>query len=66
MINDFIDWVVEHKVAVIVANVVFLVVFFFINIPRLSFFQYVFAFLVVELFFAAAMFFLKTIWFDKK
>jgi hypothetical protein len=66
MFKDFIAWVVEHKVAIVVANVAFLTVFFFINIPRLPFAQIALAFLIVEAFFAAVLFALKNIWFDKK
>lgn len=64
--KDFIEFLEEHKTAVIVGYLVFFVVFFLINIPKLSFLSYLVAFVVVTLFYLLVVYFVKTIFLDKK
>jgi hypothetical protein len=64
--KDFFAFLEEKKVAVIVGYIVFFVVFFLINIPKMSFFGYLLAFAVVTLFYIICVYAIKKIWFDKK
>jgi hypothetical protein len=64
--KDFFAFLEEKKVAVIVGYIVFFVVFFLINIPKMSFFGYLLAFVVVTLFYLICVYAIKKIWFDKK
>lgn len=64
--KNFIAWIDEHKVPVIVSYAAFMVLFYFLGLPKQSFGAFIVSFLGVTLFFIAALFVVKTIWFDQK
>ena len=64
--KEFVEFIKENKVAVGIANVIFLVLFYFVNIPKASFLTYVIGFLVVEAFFLAMVYFVKRVFIDGK
>jgi hypothetical protein len=64
--KDFFAFLEEKKVAVIVGYIVFMILFYFIGIPRQSFGAFIVSFLIVTLAYLVFVFFFKKILFDKK
>jgi hypothetical protein len=64
--SSFKDFLVKNKVVLIVLDVLFLVLFFFVGVPKMPFFKGLLAFLIVEAFFVLAVFLYKVLYLDKR